>query len=138
MKKRSPAAVLLLPFVTFGIYSWYWAVKTKGEMNKQGEQIPTAWIWLIPLVGSIWWYWKYSEGVEHVTKGKMEKIIAFILLMLLGMIGEAIIQDTFNNLDVAVAAANNSPAPAQPEPVAPAVPTPPPADPPATPPVASS
>jgi hypothetical protein len=138
MKKRSPAAVLLLPFVTFGIYSWYWAVKTKGEMNKLGEQIPTAWIWLIPLVGSIWWYWKYSEGVEHITKGKMEKIIAFILLMLLGMIGEAIIQDTFNNLDAAVVADNNSPAPAQPEPVAPAVPTPPPADPPATPPVASS
>jgi hypothetical protein len=131
MKKRSPAAVLLLPFVTFGIYSWYWSVKTKGEMNKQGEHIPTAWIWLIPLVGSIWWYWKYSEGVEHVTKGKMEKIIAFILLMLLGMIGEAIIQDTFNNLDTAEVADNTSPAPAQLEPAAPAAPTPPAKTPPA-------
>lgn len=138
MKKRSPAAVLLLPFVTFGIYSWYWAVKTKGEMNKLGEQIPTAWIWLIPLVGSIWWYWKYSEGVEHVTKGKMEKIIAFILLMLLGMIGQAIIQDTFNNLGAAEVADNTQPTPAQPEPTAPVAPTPPPADPLATPPVVGS
>lgn len=47
MKQRSPIAVLLLPFVTLGIYSWYWAVKTKGEMNSLGESVPTAWIWLI-------------------------------------------------------------------------------------------
>ena len=28
MKHRSPAAVLLLPFVTFGIYAWVWQVKS--------------------------------------------------------------------------------------------------------------
>lgn len=139
MKKRSPAAVFLLPFITFGIYSWYWAVKTKGEMNKLGEQIPTAWMWLIPLVGSVWWFWKYSEGVEHVTKGKMEKVIAFILLMLLGMVGEAIVQDTFNNLDAAVVADNTPPASVPTEPVAPPTPTSSePTAPPATPPTASS
>src|SRR5690554_4662556 len=98
MKQRKPVAVLLLPFVTFGIYSWYWAVKTKGEMNARGEQIPTAWIWLIPFVGSVWWYWKYAEGVEHVTNKKMEGVMAFVLLMLLGSIGEAIIQDAFNKI----------------------------------------
>lgn len=98
MKERNPLAVFLLPFVTFGIYSWYWAVKTKGEMNALGENIPTAWIWLIPFVGSLWWFWKYSEGVEHVSKGKLSGVLAFILLILLGNIGETIVQDTFNKL----------------------------------------
>ena len=43
MKHRSPIAVFLLPLITFGIYSIYWKVKTKGEMNEKGAQIPTAW-----------------------------------------------------------------------------------------------
>ena len=98
MKQRSPVAVFFFGFLTCGIYSWYWAVKTKGEMNRQGESIPTAWIWLIPFVGTIWWYWKYSEGVDHVTHEKISGILAFVLLMLLGFIGQAIIQDTFNKI----------------------------------------
>jgi hypothetical protein len=74
-------------------------------MNKLGTSIPTAWIWLIPIVGQIWWYWKYSEGVEHVTGGKMSGVLAFILLWLLGAIGQAIIQDSFNKISGAPAAA---------------------------------
>jgi hypothetical protein len=107
MKNRSPISVVLLGVVTFGLYSWYWAVKTKGEMNKLGTNIPTAWIWLIPIVGQIWWYWKYSEGVEHVTGGKLSGVLAFILLWLLGGIGQAIIQDSFNKISEAPA---NAPA----------------------------
>lgn len=98
MQQRNPIAVFLLPFITLGIYSWYWLVKTKGEMNKLGENIPTAWIWLIPIVGILWWLWKYSEGVEHVSKEKTSGVLAFILLWLLGSIGQAIIQDTFNKI----------------------------------------
>jgi hypothetical protein len=126
MKQRSPAAVFLLPFITLGIYSWYWAVKTKGEMNKLGESIPTAWIWLIPVVGSIWWYWKYSEGVEHVTKGKLSGVLAFVLLLLLGNIGQAIIQDFFNKLGQATVADPILAAPgaAAPSPVVPPTDTP--------------
>lgn len=100
MKQRSPIAVFLLAFITLGIYSWYWIVKTKGEMNKLGESIPTAWIWLIPLVGGIWWYWKYSEGVEHVTSEKISGPVAFLLLFFLGNIGQAIVQDSFNKLQL--------------------------------------
>jgi hypothetical protein len=112
MKQRSPIAVFLLPIVTFGIYSWYWLVKTKGEMNSRGEQIPTAWIWLIPFVGTIWWLWKYAEGVEHVSGEKLSGVLAFILVFLLGNIGEAIIQDTFNKVgEVAAPAAGYAPAP---------------------------
>lgn len=97
MTQRNPILVFILPYITFGIYSWYWLVVTKNEMNKMGEKIPTAWIWLIPF-GSLWWLWKYSEGVEHVTKEKITGILAFILFLLLGNIGHAIIQDSFNKI----------------------------------------
>ncbi len=98
MKKRSVAAVLLLPFVTLGIYSIYWYVKTKGEMNEKGNNIPTAWLMIVPFVG-IWWLWKYSEAVENVTGGKMSAVLSFVMLWLLGWIGQAILQDAFNNLE---------------------------------------
>lgn len=123
MKKRNPIAVALLPFVTFGIYGIYWLVKTKGEMNALGATIPTAWLILIPFV-NIWWLWKYSEGVEHVTGDKLNSVLSFVLLWLLGSIGAAIVQDSFNN-NVAVAAsvASDSAAPVAPaESAAPAVP----------------
>ncbi len=117
MKNRSPVAVLLLPFVTFGIYSLYWSVKTKGEMNALGSKIPTAWLIIVPLV-NIWWMWKYSEGVEEVTKGKMSAVLAFILQFLLGCIGQAIIQDSFNKL-------GSDPMPVASAPTDPTAPTPP-------------
>ncbi len=97
MKNRNPFAVALLPFITFGIYGLVWSVKTKNEMNKLGAQIPTAWLMIVPLV-NIWWLWKYSEGVEKVSAVKMSTIMAFVLQFLLGMIGNAIIQDTFNHV----------------------------------------
>lgn len=97
MKNRNVIAVLLLPFVTFGIYSIYWEVSTKIEMNEKGASIPTAWLLIVPIV-NIWWLWKYSEGVEKITNGKSSAVLSFILLFLLGFIGQAIIQDSFNNL----------------------------------------
>ncbi len=95
MKKRNPIAVALLPFITFGIYSIVWMVKTKVEMVAKGADIPTCWLIIIPLV-NLWWMWKYSEGVEKVTGGKTSGVLAFILLFFLGCIGAAIIQDSFN------------------------------------------
>ena len=112
MKNRNPFAVALLPFVTFGIYGLYWEVKTKGEMNTLGTNIPTAWLILVPIV-NIWWLWKYSEGVEHVTGGKLSGVLAFILLFALGSIGAAIIQDSFNN-NVSANTAPVTPAPPAP------------------------
>ena len=97
MKQRNPIAVALLPFVTFGIYAIYWQVKTKGELNAKGATIPTAWLIIVPFV-NIWWMWKYSEGVEQITSEKMSAVLAFILLWLLGPIGAAIIQNSFNQL----------------------------------------
>jgi len=97
MKHRSPAAPLLLPLVTFGIYTLVWLVKTKDEMKSLGAQIPTAW-WLIVPFGNIWWLWKYAVGVELVTRGRMPRWAGFMLCFLLTIIGHAIVQDAFNNI----------------------------------------
>ena len=99
MKKRSPWAVALLPFPTLGIYSWYWIVKTKGELNQRGGGVPTAWIWLIPFVGGFYWLWKYSGAVNTVSKGKYTQGIAFVLLLFTGIIGHAIMQSAYNQID---------------------------------------
>lgn len=135
MQKRSPITVALLILVTFGIYGIVWQVKTKGEMNKLGANIPTAWLLIIPLV-NIYWLWKYSEGVEQTTKGQMSAILSFVLLYLLSIIGAAVVQDSFNKIGSVPAQATTAPqdaspvtpvTPASPEtptsPVAPAVPS---------------
>jgi len=95
MTNRSVVAVLFLTFITLGIYHLYWYVATKDEMNEQGATIPTAWLLIVP-IASIYWLWKWSEGVEHVTRGKMSAGVSFLLIFLLPLIGMAILQVTFN------------------------------------------
>ena len=95
MTRRSVLAVLVLAFVTFGIYGFVWFVKTKNEMNARGADIPTAWLAIIPIV-NLYWLFKYAEGVEHVTGRRLSTGITLILLWFLGVIGMAVIQDQFN------------------------------------------
>ena len=114
MKNRNPLLVILLPLVTFGIYMLYWFVKTKGEMNKLGASIPTAWLIIVPFV-NIWWMWKYSEGADKVTNGQMSAVLAFVLLFLIGPIGAGIIQLEFNKLGVEAPVVADSAAAAAPE-----------------------
>lgn len=99
MTKRSPVAVFFLCIITFGIYAIVWRVKTKGEMNRLGCNIPTAWLMIIPIV-NFWWLWQYAEGVEKVTNKGMSQVVAFILLFLLSFIGDAILQDSFNKINL--------------------------------------
>lgn len=124
MQKRNPLAVFFLPFITFGIYGIYWEVKTKGEINRLTDaNVPTAWLIIIPIV-NIWWLWKYCEGVEKVTKEQMSTVIAFLVLMLLGSIGMAIVQDSFNKVGEAPGVPTNPVGP-MPTPQPPVNPTPP-------------
>ncbi len=97
MTRKSIVSLLLLTLVTFGIYGIVWLVRTKNEMKAQGADIPSGWLIIIPIV-SIYWVWKYSGGVELVTGGKTSQVIAFILLLVLGIIGMAVIQDGFNKV----------------------------------------
>ncbi len=98
MTKRSPAAVLILSLITLGIYSLIWYVKTKGEMVRAGADIPTAWLIIIP-IANLWWMWKWSGGVEHVTRGKSSQAITFIMVLIVNQfffIGSAIVQGSLN------------------------------------------
>ena len=95
MTKRSVAAVIVLTLITFGIYGIVWMVKTKREMVTQGADIPTSWLMIVP-IASIYYMWKWSGGVELVTKGKFSQVITFILIFVLGLIGFAIIQSELN------------------------------------------
>lgn len=116
MKQRNPLAVLLITFVTLGIYGLVWEVKTKNEMNALGADIPTAWLLIIP-VANIYWLWKYCGGVEKVTGGKLSQILAFVLFFLLGIIGAAIIQNEFNKVGSTVASPADTAAPLSADPL---------------------
>jgi len=98
MKNRSIVGVILIPFITFGIYAIYWFVSTKKELNRNGAEIPTAWLLIVPLV-NIWWMWKYYEGAEKVTNNKVSGVLMFVLdLFITALIPMAICQDAYNNL----------------------------------------
>lgn len=45
---------------------------------------------------SLYWLWKYAEGVEKVTNGKQSQVLAFVFLFFLGIVGDAVIQSDFN------------------------------------------
>jgi hypothetical protein len=97
VQHRSVAKVIVLSLVTLGIYCIVWTVATKREMNARGTTIPSAW-WLIVPIANIWWAWKYAEGVEQTTGGRLGAATTFLLLWLTGIIGMAIVQTKFNEL----------------------------------------
>lgn len=97
MNNRSPVAVFFLTLFTAGIYGIVWFVKTKDEMNELGAEIPTLWWVLVPFA-YFWWMWKYSEGVAQVTEGTTSAGVAYLMLLLLGPVGQAIMQNSFNSV----------------------------------------
>lgn len=108
MRQRSIPKMILLSIVTLGIYSVYWSVSTKNEMNRLGAQVPTAWLLVIPLV-NIYWMWKYSQAVEQITGTKISAPLAFVVEYFLGFIGDLIIQTEFNKLATAPVADSSQP-----------------------------
>ena len=100
MTNRHPALVVLLTLCTCGLYYLYWLVTTKGEMNRLGAGIPTAWLLLIPFA-NIYWLWRWSQGVEKVTNGALSAVSALLLSWFLSAIGGAIIQSNFNKVSAA-------------------------------------
>lgn len=98
MTRRSPILVLILSFITFGIYSIYWFVSTKGELVARGADIPTSWLIIVPFA-NFWYLWKWCEGAEHVTNSAVTSVLAFILILVLGPIGQMVLQAKFNKLN---------------------------------------
>ncbi len=108
MKNRSVVAVIILSLVTLGIYTLYWLVVTKRELNAKGANIPTSWLIIIPLV-NIFWLYKYYEGAEQVTDKKVNSILMFVLhILVTSLISVAICQNEYNNLSDSPAVATSS------------------------------
>jgi hypothetical protein len=107
VRHRNPLGILGLLIITLGIYGIYWLVSTKNEMKKLGADIPTAWLLIVPFV-NLWWYWKYCQGVEKITGGKFNGILALILFLLIGGLTAIIVQSSFNEVTDA-APANTEP-----------------------------
>lgn len=97
MLNRSPIMVFIYTVITCGIYAIVWQVKTKDEMVSLGATIPTAWLLIVPFA-NLYWLWLYCVGVEKVTGGKTSSAVALLLLFLLGPIGMAVIQNSFNDI----------------------------------------
>lgn len=100
MKNRSIVGVVVLTVITFGIYAIVWAIMTKDEMNEAGAEIPTAW-WILVPFANIWWKWKYCEGLEHVTRGRVTAPVAFLYALLFNVIAIAVFQHLLNEAEPA-------------------------------------
>lgn len=104
MRQRSIVGVVLFPLLTLGIYGLYWLVSTKKELNENGADVPTAWLIIIPLA-NIYWLWKYYEGAEKVTQGKVSGVLMFVLgLFITNLIPYALCQDAYNKLSASAPA----------------------------------
>lgn len=97
IKRRDIVAIYLLSIITLGIYAVYWLVKTKGEINGLGGQIPTAWLLIIP-IANLYWMWKYCEGFAAHVKKDDNAILWFLLYFFVGIIMPAIVQSELNKL----------------------------------------
>ena len=95
LKKRNAFGVFFWGWLTSGIYTLYWLVQTKNNINRLGGNIPTAWWVLVPFA-YFWWAWRYTESLHKVTKGDMGKAFIYIMLLINGL-GSAILQSRYND-----------------------------------------
>lgn len=102
MTHRSPFIVFLLGGLTLGLYYIYWMWTTTNEMNERGADVPHPILAFVPIV-NLWWLWRWSGGVEHVTGGQWGQFGAFALSVFLPGIGAAVIQSAFNQEGTALA-----------------------------------
>lgn len=97
IKRRNPAFVLIMSLITLGIYAIYWTVKTKGEINSLGADIPTAFLIIVPFANFYFWY-KYCEGFSTYVKKDNNGILWFILHIFIGFVTMIIFQVELNKL----------------------------------------
>lgn len=77
-------------------YDLFWRINTAHTLRREtGKKIPFAILLVIPLA-NYWWLWRYSEAAEAYTDGKVQTALGFILLALVGPIGNGILQDYYN------------------------------------------
>lgn len=97
MTKRSAFTVFLLGTITCGIYGLVWMLGTKDEMNARGAQIPSGWHLLVPILNLLW-FWKWAQGAEHVTRGKVSAGTVMLVALFLGPVLPLFVVGPFNEV----------------------------------------
>jgi len=72
--------MFLLLLITFGCYAIYWLVVTKGEVNRLGAKIPTAWLLLIPFA-NIYFLYKFTQGFSIFILDHPSDAFAYFLVL---------------------------------------------------------
>ena len=88
--------MIFLTIITCGLYTIYWLVATKLELNKSGATIPSAWLIIIPLV-NIYFLYEFAQGYCKIIFGDDTQSVAYFALILLTLpIGAIIFQSQIN------------------------------------------
>lgn len=97
MNRKPVLHVIALTFATLGIYTFVWLYRSKEELNTLGAEIPSL-VWLFVPLANIWWFWRYGQGLERVSGGRLNHVTTFVFLLLLDSIGVYLLQAQFNRL----------------------------------------
>lgn len=79
IKHRSLLGVFLLNCITLTLYQIYWFFITKTEMNvvnSSENKVPFFLWFFIPII-NIWWFYRFCKAISVVTKGALNKWLAF-------------------------------------------------------------
>ena len=94
---RSPVLVIVFAVSTFGLYMIYWYVQTKSEINSLGANIPTAWLYIIPIV-NLYFLYKYSDGFSYYVKKDNAPVAWFLLSIVIKPVFMILVQMELNKL----------------------------------------
>lgn len=95
---RDLIVMFILSILTLGFYLIYWTVITKNELNKNGANIPTAWLMIIPFA-NLYFYYKFAQAFAvQVLKDKSLTIPYFLLIPFLKPLGVLIYQAHMNRV----------------------------------------
>jgi hypothetical protein len=79
------------------------SVNTVSQSSQSSLSLPA---FLVILLGffavfiiSAVWFFKFSKAIDEYTKGKMSTAVSFVILWLVHLIGVALIQDVFNEME---------------------------------------
>ena len=76
-----PMALALLSQLASYIYMLYWLAQTKRELQARGaDDIPSTWLYIIP-IANIYYIYKYAEGADKVTNGKLPPLLILIIYL---------------------------------------------------------
>ncbi|MCP3682486.1 MAG: DUF4234 domain-containing protein [bacterium] len=96
MTQRNPWLVLLLAYVTFGIYMYYWFYTTTKEMQGKAKSAPEPIMFLLMFVpiANIFYIWKYSNAIHEI--GDFDVVPLFLLWLFVSPAGLVISQMQLN------------------------------------------